>query len=128
MYIHSIIVVTQRLIYHSNKRGPPPFFHSDTNPVLGHVLILPVDKTHILVVTVELIWLLLNIVSFSFVPTPKNLYWAARFRRSYVNRPAVVLTNHTSYTAFLLNEHCALQSGHVSFLFAAFVPNDSAFA
>ena len=26
-------------IYHSNKRVPPPFFHSDTNPVFGHVLI-----------------------------------------------------------------------------------------
>ena len=57
----------------SNKRGPPPLFHSDTNPVLGHVLIHSVDKTHVLVVTVELIWLLfLNILFFNFVPTPKK--------------------------------------------------------
>ena len=57
-------------IYHSNKRGPPPFFHLDTNPVLGHVLIESVNKTHVLVVTVELICLLfLNILSFNFVPT-----------------------------------------------------------
>ena len=56
--------------YRSNKRLPPPFFHSDTNPVFGHVLILFFDKTHVLVVTVESIWLLLlNILSFNFVPT-----------------------------------------------------------
>ena len=60
-------------IYHSNKRGPPPFFHLDTNPLLGHVLIHYVDKTHVLVVTVELIWLFfLNILSFNFVPTPNK--------------------------------------------------------
>ena len=56
--------------YRSNKRLPPPFFHSDTNPVFVHVLILFFDKTHVLVVTVESIWLLLlNILSFNFVPT-----------------------------------------------------------
>ena len=42
-------------IYYSNKRGPPPFFHSDTSPVLGHVLVHSVDKTNVQVVTVELI-------------------------------------------------------------------------
>ena len=52
------------------KRVSPPFFHSDTNPVFSHVLIHSFDKTHVLVVTVELIWLLLlNILSFNFVPT-----------------------------------------------------------
>ena len=60
----------QNNIYHSNKRVPPPFFHSDTNPVFGHVLIHSFDKTGVLVVTVELIWsLLLNIISFNFLPT-----------------------------------------------------------
>ena len=60
-------------IYHSNKRIPPPFFHSDINPVFGHFLIHSFDKTHVLVVTVELIWLLLlNILSFNFVPTPNK--------------------------------------------------------
>ena len=39
----------------------------------------------------------------------------ARYRRSNGKRPAVVLTSHTSYTAFLLVVRCAVQSGHVSF-------------
>ena len=70
-------------IYHLNKRGPPAFFYSDTNPVLGHVLVHSVDKTHVLVVTVELIWLLfLNILSFNFVPTPNKSLRFTRFRRS----------------------------------------------
>ena len=63
-------------IYHSNKRGPPPFFHLDISPVLGHALIHSVDKTHVLTVTAELIWFLfLNIISFNFVTTPnKSLF------------------------------------------------------
>ena len=60
-------------IYHSNKWGPPPFFCSDINPVLGHFLVYCVDKTHILVVIVELILLLfLNIPSFNFAETPSR--------------------------------------------------------
>ena len=56
-------------IYLSNKRVPLPFFHSYTNPVFDHVLIHSFDKTHVLVVTVELILLLLlNMLSFNFVP------------------------------------------------------------
>ena len=48
--------------------GTTTIFHSDTNPVLVHVLVHFVDKTYVLVVTVELIWLLfLNILSFNFV-------------------------------------------------------------
>ena len=39
------------------QTGTTTIFHLDTNPVLGHVLIHSVDKTHVLVVTVELIWL-----------------------------------------------------------------------
>ena len=57
-------------IYHSNKRLPPPFFHSDTNPVFRYVLIHSLKKNHVLV---ELIWLLLlNIFFFNFVPTPNK--------------------------------------------------------
>ena len=38
----------------------------------------------------------------------------ARFRRSYVvNRPGVILANHTSYTAFLLDVRCVVQSGRI---------------
>ena len=56
-------------IYHSNKRVPPSFFHSYTNPVFGHVLIHYFVRIHVLVVTEKLIWLLLlNILSFNFVP------------------------------------------------------------
>ena len=109
-------------IYHSNKRGPPPFFYLVTNPVLGHVLIHSVDKTHALVVTVELVWLqFLNILSFNFVATPNKFFRLKRFRKTYVNRPDVVLTNRTSYTAFLLDVRCAVQRGHVPF-FAAVCP------
>ena len=73
--------------------------------ILGHVLVHSVDKTHVLVVTVELIWLLcLNIFFFNFVPTPNKSLRFTRFRRRYVNQTAVVLTNHCqSYTAFLLD-------------------------
>ena len=45
----------------------------------------------------------------------------ARFKRSYVKRAAVILTSHTSYTAFLLDVCCAVQSGHIPF-FAAVCP------
>ena len=48
-----------------NKWGPPPFFHLDTNSALGLVLVHFVDKIHVLVTTVQLIWFLfLNILSF----------------------------------------------------------------
>ena len=64
-------------------------------PIVGLVLAHPVDKTHVLVVTVELIWLLFLIISFfNFAPTPNKVLRFARFRRSYVNRTSVVLTNH----------------------------------
>ena len=58
-------------IYHSKKRGPrPPFLYSDTNPELGHVLVHSVDKTHVPVNTVELIWLMfLDILFFNFMLT-----------------------------------------------------------
>ena len=57
-------------IYHSNKQIQTPFFHSDTNTVVCHAVIHSADKSHVLVVTVELIWLLLlSILSFNFVPT-----------------------------------------------------------
>ena len=97
-------------IYHSNKRRPPPFFYSYTNPALSHVLVHSVDKTHVMVVTMELIWLLfLNILSFNYAPTPNISLRFTRFRKSYVNLPAVVLIKFTlffciqSYAANLRN-------------------------
>ena len=114
-------------IYHSNKRRPPPFFHLDTNPVIGHALVHSVDKTHVLVVTVDLIWLLfLNILSSNFVATPRKFLRFTRFIRSNVNRPVVVLTNHyQSYTAFLLDVRCS--KFPCSIFLQLFVPSYSAF-
>ena len=61
----------QNNIYH--KRVPQSFFHLDTNPVFGHVLSYSFEKTHVLFVPVELIWLLLlNILSFNFAAMPKK--------------------------------------------------------
>ena len=98
---------TLKNIYYSNKRGPSPFFHSDTTLVLGHVLVHFVDKTLALVVTVELIQLLLNILSFNFVPTPNKSLRFTRFR-SCVNRPAVVLTNHCQSYSFFAEQRFIL--------------------
>ena len=99
-------------IFHSNIRGPPPFFYSDTNPVLGHIVVHSVDKTHGLVVTLELIWLFLNISSFNFVSAPNKSLRFTRFRRSYVNHPAVVPIKFTLLFFCLM---CSVQSGHVPF-------------
>ena len=113
-------------IYYSNKREPLLFFHSHTNtwPRSGPFY----WQTHVLVVTVELVWLLfLNIYFFNFVPTLKKSLRFTRFKRSYVNRNAVVLTNHCqSYTAFLFDVLCLKCSR--SFFLQLFVPSDSAFA
>ena len=113
-----------------------PFIQTETTTIFSFgyqsciclVLIHSVDKTHVLVVTEELIWLLyLNILSFNFVPTwKKSLTWTI-FRRSYVNCLAFVLTNHTSYAAFCFM--CAVLLKVATFLFLQlFVPSDSTFA
>ena len=78
--------------------------HSDTNPVLGHVLVHFVGKTN-LVVTVELIWLFLNILCFNFVLTLNKSLRFTRFGRSYVNRNCY--RSYQSYTAFLLYVRCS---------------------
>ena len=109
-------------IYHSNKRGPPPFFHLDINPVLGYVLIYSVDKTHGLVVTVKLICMLfLNILSFNFIPTPNKSLRLTRFGRSYLNHPAIILINTTSYNDFWLMYAALLKMATFLFL-QLFVP------
>ena len=96
-------------IYHLNNRVPPPFFHSDTNLVLRHVLVHSVDKNHVVVVAVELLtWLFsLNILFFCCVPTPSKSLKLTRFKKSYVNHPAAVLINHCqSYSTFLFDVRC----------------------
>ena len=60
--------------HHPRKRRLPPFFHSDTNLVLGQFLVHSAGKTYVLGVTVELTWLLfLNILSFIFFQRRTNL-------------------------------------------------------
>ena len=95
---------------------------------LATAMVHSVGKTHVLDVTVDLIWLLFfNILSFNFVTTPRKPLRFTRFIRSYVNRPAVVLTNHCqSYTAFLLDVRCSKLP--CSIFLQHFVPDDSAFA
>ena len=99
-------------IYHSKKREPPPFFHSDTNLVFGQVLIHYFEFSGPnsgidLVVNLEYTFFQLcsNAEQISVTLT--------RVRRSYVKTPSVVLTSHTSYTGFLLDVRCAVQSGLV---------------
>ena len=85
-------------------------------------------QNHALVVTVELIWLLfLCTLSFKFAPAPRKSLRFTRFRRSYVNHPALVLTNYCqSYTAFFA--WCALFNVATFLFVQLFVPNDRAFA
>ena len=75
----------------------------------GHVLVNSVDKSHVLVVAIQLIWLLLlNILSFNLVPTPSKSLRFTRSRGSSLNQTAVILTNDCqSYTAFSLNVLCS---------------------
>ena len=80
--------------YLSNKRVAPPVFHLDASPVLGLVLVL-LRKPMFWFKKAELIWFLfLNILSFSFVPTPNEYLRFTRFR-SYVKHTAVVLIKFT---------------------------------
>ena len=91
------------------QTGNTTIFHSDTSVVLWNVLVHYVEKSHFLVVTVELIWLfLLNILSLNFVQKPNKSLRLRKFRRSYVHRSVVVQTNHCKIsTAFLLDGRCA---------------------
>ena len=94
-------------IYHSNKREPAPSFLSDNstwprsgpfwwqNPCCGY------NSGTDLVVALEYIF-------FNFVPTTSKSLQFTRFRKSYRNLTAVILTNHCqSYTAFLLDVRCS---------------------
>ena len=102
-------------IQYSSKQVPPPFLHLNTNPVLCHVLIHSFEKTHVLVVTVGIdLVVALEYTFFQLYSNDKEIsIRLTRFRRSYVKRPAAVLTSHISYTAFLFDMRCAVQSGYV---------------
>ena len=106
----------------TTKQGPPPFFHLDNNLVLGNVLVYPVEKNQVLVVTGELIWFLfLNILFFNFVQTPNKSLRFEKFRRSNVQRSAIAQTNHCqSCTAFFA--WCVLSKVSTFLFFAAVSP------
>ena len=75
--------------------------------VTGRVLVHFIDKSHVLVVTVELIrLLLLNILSFNFVQTPNKSLTLRGFRRGSVNRPAVVPNSVKIPLPFLFDVRC----------------------
>ena len=86
-----------------NKRGSPPYFHSDNNLVLGNALVHPFEKNPVQVVTVELIWLLfLKILSFNFLQTLSKSLRFRKFRRSNVHHFVVVQTNYFQVTLLFL--------------------------
>ena len=120
--------ILKNKIDHLSKRGPPPFFHLDTNHVLGNVLVHSVEKSDVLVVTVELIWLMfLHIHFFNIVQTPNKSRGFLKFRTSYKHCSFVVQTNHCQICRVFFCLMCAVQSGHIPFLWL-FLPNDSTFA
>ena len=94
---------------------PSWFFHTDSNLVFVHVLIqffwqnpCPSCNSRIdLVVALEHNFFQL------YANAEQISAWLARFRRSYLKRRGVVLSSHTSYTVFLVDVCCAVQSGHV---------------
>ena len=120
--------ILKNSIDHLSKRGPPPFFHSNTNLVLGNVLVYSVEKAHVLVVTGELIWLLfLNILSFNYMQTPNKSHGFKKFRRSYVHLSIVVQINHCQMCTYFFT-WCSLLKAAIFSFFQLFVRNDSAFA
>ena len=56
-------------IEHRCKRSPPPLFHPNPYAVFGNVLIQLANKTHTLVVTMELIWVRdVDVLSINLTP------------------------------------------------------------
>ena len=118
-------------IHHLTKRRPPSFFDSETSLVLGKVLVHSVEKTHVIVVTVELIWLLFcTILSLNFVRTPNKSLRFRKFRKSCVHRSIVVQTNHFKLTLLFLLDVRYSKWSHSCFVFVfqLLLPNDGAFA
>ena len=107
----------------------PHIFYSDTSLVFGKILVHSVEKTHGLVVTVELIWFLFyNILSFNFVQTPNKSLRFRRFSRSYVHQSVVVPSNRSQSCTACFFLMCAVQNDHIPFFWRLFVPSESVFA
>ena len=93
--------------------------------MFDHVLIHSFDKTDVLVETVELIWLLLlNILSFNFVPTSNKFSYAGKIQKKLCNAPCC--RSIQPYKLHSVDVRCAVHSGHV--FLRLFVPEDSVFA
>ena len=116
-YSEEYTPILKNNIDYSRKRGPPPSFNSDANPALGHILPQSVFKTHVLVVTVELIWLsFLKTLSFNFVQRPNKSLMFRRFKGSFL--PCCRFSQPLLKFYYFFCVMWAVQSGHVPF-FAA---------
>ena len=78
---HSLYLSQYNTIATHAEEQHPPFSQKGTTTIFSfgcqscacHVMVYSVDKTHVLVVTVELIWLLfLNMLSFNFISAPNK--------------------------------------------------------
>ena len=95
-------------IYHSIKRGPPPFSHMDTNPVLGHVLVHSVDKTHVLDVIVEFV--VLEYIFFQLCSNSEQISQVHKIQKKLCKQPCCLSNqSNQSNTAFALDVRCFLQ-------------------
>ena len=80
--------ITTFIAVNANEKHRPFKQTGSSSLVHGHVLVYSVDKTHVLIVTVESIWLfLLNIPSFSFAQTSIKSIRLRRLRRRHAKPP-----------------------------------------
>ena len=107
---HPHILKKQQISF-KQMGGPLLFFHSDTNPVLGHVLVYYVDKTHVLVATLKLNWLLFLDILCS---NTQKVSLVHKIQKKLCKSP--YCRSNQSFTAFSC-WMCSVQSGHVRFFF-----------
>ena len=122
--------ITTFIAVNANEKHRPFKQTGSSSLVHGHVLVYSVDKTHVLIVTVESIWLfLLNIPSFSFAQTSIKSIRLRRLRRRHAKPPCFRFNQPLSkFHCFFA--WCAVFKVATSFcfFFQLFLPIDSAFA
>ena len=109
----------QHKICHSNKREPPPFFNCTS--ILGHVLVHSVDKTHVLVVAAELIWLFFLNIFFSTLFQHRTNLLRSQDSEEAMLIALLSIQPTTVKVPLLFCLMCAVQSGHVPF-FLQYLP------
>ena len=122
--------ITTFIAVNANEKHRPFKQTGSSSLVHGHVLVYSVDKTHVLIVTVESIWLfLLNIPSFSFAQTSIKSIRLRRLRRSHA-KPRCFRFNQPLSKFHCFFACCAVFKVATSFcfFFQLFLPIDSAFA